>query len=200
MHDLFQYKYKRSSARLETWNYTSEGMYFITVCTASGKCYFGEIENKQMQLSELGKIVKTEWIKSIELRPDMNLELGEFVVMPNHFHGIIIIGRNRFNSGDEIDEHYSVVTQDSRDAMRRVSTRKNTVNTFGPQSKNLASIIRGFKSAVTTYARKNNIHFDWQSRFHDHVIRSREEYNRISQYIINNPSNWKEDQFFNLNR
>jgi len=126
-----------------------------------------------MQLSPIGKIAETEWIKTIELRPDMNLELGEFVVMPNHFHGIMIIHENQYNS-----------------------TFNSQRNQFGRQSKNLVSIIRGYKSAVTTYARKNNIPFDWQPRFHDHIIRSTDEYYRISNYIVNNPAEWQKDRFF----
>ncbi|MGM0600814.1 MAG: hypothetical protein ACQETH_13470, partial [Candidatus Rifleibacteriota bacterium] len=85
-----------------------------------------------------------------------------------------------------------------RDAMHRVSTGE-CCNRFGPQSKNLASIIRGFKSSVTTHARKNNLVFAWQTRFYDHVIRSIDDYNRISNYIINNPANWHKDRHFILN-
>ena len=132
-----------------------------------------------MQLNDFGKIVETEWLKTYELRPDMNLELGEYVVMPNHFHGIIGIGDNQYNT---VEEDYD-----------SVSYRKNK---FGPQSKNLASVIRGFKSAVTTFARKNDIPFDWQTRFHDHIIRTDDEYYRIADYIINNPGNWQQDKFY----
>ncbi len=113
----------------------------------------------------------------------MNLELGEFITMPNHFHGIILIGENKYN-----------MAMHGRDAMHGVSTA--TTNKFGPQSKNLGSIVRGFKSAVTTAAKKLNIEFGWQERFHDHIIRSEKELIRISDYIINNPRNWKEDRFF----
>jgi hypothetical protein len=85
-----------------------------------------------------------------------------------------------------------------RDAIHGVSTNANEFkNKFTPQSKNLSSIIRGFKSAVTTYARKNSIEFDWQTRFHDHIIRSNDAYQRISNYIINNPRKWQQDKFFN---
>ena len=185
---LFNNKYRIPSARLQTWNYANAGMYFITACTKDREFYFGEIENAQMQLSELGKIAETEWIKTIELRPDMNLELGEFIVMPNHFHGIILIGKNKYN--DETTHRGC-----RRDAMHCVSTNKSE-NQFGPQSKNLGSIMRGYKSAITTYARKGNIVFDWQPRFHDHIIRSMDEYYRISNYIINNPGNWRDDKFY----
>ena len=73
---------------------------------------------------------------------------------------------------------------------------QNRENQFGSQSKNLASILRGYKSAVTTYARKNNIPFVWQPHFHDHIIRSDDAFNRISNYIVNNPANWKKDKFY----
>lgn len=117
----------------------------------------------------------------------MNLELGEFVVMPNHIHGIITIGDNIYNR--------------CRDAMHGVSTetetktKTTTQNRFAPQSKNLASIIRGYKSAVTLYARKKNIPFDWQRGYYEHIIRSQDEYRRISEYIRNNPTKWAIDRF-----
>jgi REP element-mobilizing transposase RayT len=120
----------------------------------------------------------------------MDLELGAFVVMPNHVHGIIIIRENPYNRDDEI-------VGDCRDAMHRVSTINNAVkNQFGPQRKNLASILRGYKSAVTVRARKNNLAFCWQQRFHDHIIRSMDDFHRISEYIKNNPGNWERDRFF----
>lgn len=193
MLQLFNNKYRIPSARLQNWNYANEAMYFVTICTKNKENYFGEIVNTNndtnaiLQPTEIGKIAQIEWYKSIEMRPDMNLEFGEFVVMPNHIHGIIMIGANKFNTSLE-----------RRDAMHGVSTNANEFkNNFTPQSKNLSSIIRGFKSAVTTYARKNSIVFDWQTRFHDHIIRSNDAYQRISNYIINNPRKWQQDKFFN---
>lgn len=153
-------------------------MYFITICTKNRKNYFAEIISLQTHLTEIGQIAHSEWHKTNELRPDMNLELGEFVVMPNHIHGIVIIGTNEYNSGDTNTEYK---------------------NQFAPQSKNLSSIIRGYKSAVTTYARKNNIEFEWQTRFHDHIIRTMDDYHRISNYIINNPAKLNADKFYNTN-
>ncbi len=147
-------------------------MYFVTICTKNRIHFFGEIENGIMDFSVLGKIVAAEWVKTPAIRPDMNLELGAFVVMPNHFHAILIIGDNPYNT--------------IMDGVR---------SAFKPQSKNLASIIRGFKSSVTTYARNNNIPFDWQPRFHDHIIRTGAAYDRISRYIVTNPINWKKDTF-----
>ena len=181
--DKFKNKYRISSARLQNWDYGSPGLYFITICTKDRKHYFGEIKNDEMILNQLGLIVNSEWEKTPIIRPDMNLELEEFITMPNHFHGIIMIGENEFNKRG-----------DGRDAMHRVST---TANKFGPQSKNLGSIMRGFKSAVTTLAKKLNIEFGWQERFHDHIIRNHDELVRISDYIKTNPQNWKDDKFFN---
>ncbi len=193
MADLFQNKYRISSTRLQSWNYGNAGMYIITICTKNRECYFGEITIVRgrdamhgvstMNPTEIGKIAYDEWFKTPELRPDMNIELGEFVVMPNHIHGIILIGDNAYNQDN-----------DRRDAMHGVSTEYK--NQFAPQSKNIASIIRGYKSAVTTYARKNNIPFDWQSRFHDHIIRSKDDHLKISNYIINNPAKWVDDKFY----
>ncbi len=129
--------------------------------------------------------MEEEWLKTPGIRPDMNLELGEFVVMPNHFHGVIFIGNNEYND-----------VRNCKDAMHRVSTDGDLYkNEFGRQSKNLSSIIRGFKSAVTVRARKINIDFGWQSRFHDHIIRNPKSYDVISQYIIDNPKKWVDDEF-----
>ena len=103
MDNLFNNKYRIPSARLQSWNYANEGMYFITICTKNRINYFGEIganglDGPTLQPTEIGKIAHSQWYKSVELRPDMNLELGEFVVMPNHIHGIIIIEANEYNT------------------------------------------------------------------------------------------------------
>lgn len=191
--DKFQNKYRIPSARLQSWDYGANAAYFVTICTAHRKHYFGKIVNCEMHLNALGKIVETEWMKTAELRPDMNLEFGVFMVMPNHFHAIIMIGENEYNTPQFR----------GRDAMHCVSTNTNanananaTANKFGPQSKNLASIIRGFKSSVTNNARKIHSDFGWQSRFHDHIIRNAESFEHIQNYISNNPMNWKEDKFY----
>lgn len=199
----YQNKYRIPSARLQNWDYGAMGSYFVTICTQNREHFFGKIVRNEMILSDIGKKVEEEWLKTIALRPDMNLELGNFVVMPNHFHGILIIGENEFNSDSQMDSQ-------CRDAMHRVSTNTDTdknihtnkTNKFGPQSKNLGSIIRGFKSAVTTYSRKDAIHrvstinFGWQPRFHDHIIRNLFEFERIQNYIANNIENWDNDKFY----
>jgi REP element-mobilizing transposase RayT len=124
-------------------------------------------------LSEVGKIAWDEWNKSPEIRADMNLTLGEFVVMPDHVHGILIIGKNQFN-----------------EKRSRCRNGNSALNSFSPQRKNLASFIRGYKSAVTTWARKHQIEFGWQAGYHDRVIRTEREFRRICHYIIKNPERW----------
>lgn len=180
---LYKNKYRIEPARLKDWNYGSAGAYFVTICTQDRKHFFGHIENDRMTLNEIGSIVETEWLKTPAIRPDMNLTLDEFVVMPNHFHGIIFIGDNEYNR------------HPGRDAMHCVST-DHVGNKFGPQSKNLASIAGGFKSSITKQARKINPAFGWQARYHDHIIRDYASFLRIQHYIINNVKNWKEEKFF----
>jgi len=202
--DKFQNKYRIPSARRQQWDYRRAAAYFITICTANRVHYFGEIADGKMQLSETGNIVQNEWLKTFELRTDMNLFMGEFVVMPNHFHAIVGIGENDYNTQCGAPRGTQCGAQ-CRDAMHCVSTDTDTdtdtadkcKNQFGPQSKNLASIVRGFKSSVTVAARKINPAFQWQSRFHDHIIRNGQSFQKISNYIINNPAQWQDDKFFN---
>jgi len=148
MSEKFQNKYRIPPARAQWWDYSNAGAYFVTICTSGMVCYFGEVLSGEMFLSDIGKVVQSEWLKTFEMRPDMNLEMGEYVVMPNHFHAIIIIGDNEFN---KVQNHIEINNQ------------------FGSQSKNLASILRGFKSAVTRKALEHNSEFAWQSRYHEHI-------------------------------
>lgn len=235
MPEKFLNKFRIPSARLPHWDYKNTGAYFVTICTHNREHYFGEINDEIMHLSSIGKIVETEWLKTLEIRPDMNLKLDEFVVMPNHFHGILIIGENEFNKPitGGIYDGGGRDAMHGRDATHGLSTADRTPspsthesipsikNKFGPQSKNLGSIIRGFKSSVTKQVKKmyrdndgrdathgkDATHgvstapiitapFAWQTRFHDHIIRDPESFHRIRQYIINNPLNWKEDKFY----
>ncbi len=187
MLEKFQNKYRIPSARLQTWNYGWDAAYFVTICTKNRIHYFGDIVNEKMQLSVIGEIVYSEWLKTFEIRKDMNLTMGEFVVMPNHFHCIIMIGENKYNECDE-----------RRDAMHGVSTDVDqSCNKFGPQRKNLASVMRGFKSSVTRDAHKTDVNFEWQARFYDYIIRNDDSFEYIQNYIINNPANWNSDKFYN---
>ncbi len=175
MTELYRTKYRIQSARANWWDYRKEGIYFITICTKNRAHFFGKISDGKMKLSAIGKLVEKEWLITPSIRADMNIVLEEFVVMPNHFHAIIVIGKNQYNS-DYIENEQG--------------------NKFGSQSKNLAAIIRGFKSAVTSKARLMDCNFMWQTRFHDTIIRDEQMHENISTYILNNAYNWKADQFY----
>jgi putative transposase len=168
----FANRYRIPSARAPWWNYANSARYFITICTRNRKPFFGKIINGEIHLSDIGKIVQREWLITPDIRPDMNLKFGEFVVMPDHFHAIIEIGDNRFNG--------------CRDASQCVST-EIPYGHFGPQSNNLAAVIRGFKSTVTTQSRIIDPQFGWQARYHDHIIRNETSFHNITRYIHDNP-------------
>lgn len=146
MSDKFQGKYRIPSTRLPNWDYGCNAMYFVTICTAHRECYFGNIVEtqnlaslrSQMELSEIGKIAHRFWTEIPNHFPFV--ELGEFVVMPNHIHGIIIIDKQNGGNGDA-----TVETQNFA-SLPPPPSPQNHANTFGPQSQNLASIIRGYKT------------------------------------------------------
>ena len=217
MNNKYKNKYRIETTRLKGWDYGKNGYYFVTICTKDRIPYFGSVINGKVELSEIGKIALEELQKTPEIRKDMNVTLGEFVIMPNHIHCIIIIGENEYNicrrdamhcvstniamRGDERrdathgDNICGNVTENNRrDATHGVSTI-NTTNKFGPQSKNLASIIRGFKSAVTKRAKIINPDFSWQPNYYERIIRDEKSFNTISQYIIDNPLKWEMDKY-----
>ena len=214
MSDKFMDIYRIPSSRLEYWDYGWRAAYFVTICTAAREHYFGTITNGVMILSEIGKIVQEEWIKTPKIRPDMNIRLDEFIVMPNHIHGIIIIGRNQYNKynlgNNEVETRYIVAqTQcDDVETQCTASLQSGQIqskqslethlpkNKFAPQSKNLASIIRGFKSSVTKQSRLIHADFGWQTRFHEHIIRNKQSYYKVRNYIRNNPGYWVNDQLY----
>jgi REP element-mobilizing transposase RayT len=123
-------------------------------------------------LSQTGKIAQDCWQEIPNHFPFV--ELGEFIIMPNHIHGIVIIDK-------------------PVEAQNFAPLQHEKQNKFGPQSQNLASIIHGYKSAVKKYATMNAIDFSWQPRFYDHIIRDDESFRNISAYIANNPLNWYKD-------
>jgi REP element-mobilizing transposase RayT len=166
----------RRSIRLKEYDYSQAGAYFITICSCNREHMFGEIVDSTMVLNEYGKIVNTEWLKTPEMRP--NIELDEFIIMPNHFHGIIIIN----------------------DVRRGTMHRAPTIEQFGkPTSNTIPTIIRGFKSIVTKQINimRNTPGFPvWQRNYYEHIIRDDESYIRISEYIKNNPIHWDKDDYY----
>ena len=165
----YRNKYRIPSTRIPWFDYGSNAAYYITICTKRRKPYLGSIENDKMILSEIGDIVRKEWHKTPLMRPELNLYMDDLVIMPDHIHGIIIRRDAR------------------RDARPGVSTNVRIINQFGAQSNNIPSIIRGIKSTVTTRARIINPGFGWQTRYYDHIIRNRKDYERILEYLNKHP-------------
>ena len=153
---------QRKRNRLKYYDYSQVGWYFVTVCTQNRYHHFGKIKNEKMILNEIGKIAEKYWIEIPKHFP--NIELDEYIIMPNHIHGIIII--------------------DPDNNVR--------VENFRPQRKtDLSNVIKGFKIGVTKWCNTNNfINFKWQRSFHDRIIRNEKELFNIRNYIKQNPLKW----------
>jgi putative transposase len=186
--------YRGQTTRLQNWNYAWQGWYFVTICTRDRVNYFGNISDGVMHYSEIGIVAIAEWLKSALLRPDMNITLDEFQVMPNHFHGLVRIGTNIFN-GMRPDWNAFATEQEKQSCFAARESAKYAGNCFGPQRKNLASVIRGFKGAVKRYCNKNNIEFYWQGGYHDWLLKSNKSLHKVRNYIRSNVRNWNRDKY-----
>ncbi len=162
----FNSDYRKPLIRAQTWDYGSNGMYFITICTKDKKHFFGEITNGKMELSPLGAIADVLW-HTIPHHAKF-VELGEFVVMPNHIHGIVILNHP--------------------DGGSNAATGKHRFQNIGANT--ISSIIGSYKSAVTKHANRLGLENGWQTRFYDRIIPDADALERVSQYIVNNPKNW----------
>ncbi len=193
MADKYQNKYRIPSARLPAWDYSSNAAYFITICTTNREYFFGEIIDGKMQLSETGKMANHFWLEI----PNhfLFVTLDEFVVMPNHIHGIIVIDKPVDNNGGNVAGNVTNVDNVAGNVINQIKPLPHP--RFHNQGKNtISAMVGSFKSAVTKCCNENKFPFGWQSRFHDHIIRDNDEFIRIRNYIINNPANWKEDKFY----
>jgi len=220
MSKKFLNKYRIESARASWHDYAKNGAYYITICTAGRRHYFGKIENRLMVLTEIGKQAQQKWLE-IPIHFAF-VKLDEFVVMPNHFHGIIVIdnpgGDNKTkNLGDTTDletgnalslrsrypqqsqsptQPQSPQQSQSQPPSQSPSQPQNHPR-FRNQGKNTVSAMVGsYKSAVTKYCNENNLVFGCQSRFHDHIIRNDADLHRIRNYILQNPRKWNNDKFY----
>lgn len=177
----------RRTIRLKGYDYSSSGMYFVTICTQDKLCLFGEVIDSEMVLNDFGKIAYNEWNKTLELRS--NIELGEFIIMPNHMHGIIII-----NTPTPIVGANCIRPNKSDDNQTGVC---NTP--LQPSIQTLGSIISGYKSAVARQTNNSNVVTKpkiWQRNYYEHIIRNEKSYNNITDYIASNPINWQSDDYF----
>jgi len=162
----------RQRTRLQDFDYSSDGAYFITICVQDRQQVFGKIVNDEMILNESGRIAEKCWQDIPAHFPDAKID--EFVVMPNHVHGIIQIEKSHYNQHVGNRHAYSLP--------------RNT--------QLIPNIIGSFKSSVMRIIRKQipSVDFRWQSSFHDRIIRDEKEMNAYQEYIRNNPLNWAVDR------
>jgi putative transposase len=179
---------RRLSIRLPGYDYASAGWYFVTICCKDRAHLFGEIREGEMVLNEVGRVVEGCWFETEAIRP--NCRIHEYIIMPNHLHGIIeIIGSPNpdFTQSD--------------------------MPKFASPSGTIGSIVRGFKIKSIMKIRElvcrgelqfaptglKIIELDckiWQRNYYEHIIRNEESYQKIAAYIRNNPAQWQEDEYF----
>ncbi len=168
----------RRSIRLQGYDYSQTGIYFVTICTHQRQCLFGEIRNGKMIFNQIGKIVSQEWLKSAEIRQEIILD--EWIIMPNHLHEIVAIDKKENFQGEDYFKGASLppLQEDKR------------------KPKSLSSFIGGFKSSVTKRIKPICDHPNpviWQRNYYESIVRDENQLNQIRQYIINNPQKWDED-------
>ena len=158
-------RHHRRSIRLKGYNYAQGGAYFLTLCTWNREHLFGQIIEGQTQLNEYGLLLETEWLNTPKMR--IGVELDAYVIMPNHFHAILV--------------------------MPEVTINPQT-NQKSPSA--LGRLVGGFKAAVTKQVNLKRGAEGvpvWQRNYHEHIIRNEKDLERIREYIFNNPSNWPDD-------
>jgi REP element-mobilizing transposase RayT len=181
-----QNEHHRRSIRLKGYDYSSRGAYFVTLVTHQRREIFGQIVDGDIRMSSLGQIVKNEWMRSNNVRREIRLNEDEFVVMPNHIHGIVWIVDPV--GADNVVDNVGGAGRGVCHTPQRTPVPKR-------MPKSLSSFIAGFKAAVTSRAGKEfNIHSIWQRNYYEHIIRNDRELMNIWQYIDNNPVRWQEDR------
>ena len=197
--------HNRRSIRLQGYDYSHAGAYFITCCCHDRKCWFGKIENDDMILNEYGMVAYNEWIKLTERFS--NFELDVFQIMPNHIHVILVL--------NDVGASLADAQKSLADAQKDLQANRATARvapTMETKSKTVGDIIGAYKSLVANKcleifklkcvgaglapAQIPMMGKLWQRNFYEHIIRNEKSYQTISNYIINNPNNWKDDKFY----
>lgn len=176
---------QRKTIRLKGYDYSQAGLYFITICCQGRICLFGDVVKGEIVLNEAGKMVETEWLNL----PDRfkNIELHESVIMPNHFHGILkivgvtlVVARNVGIAENQMGQPQGIAPTktigDMMDAYKSITT---------------VNYIRGVKT-LNWQPFNGKL---WQRNYWEHIIRNEQSYQRISEYIVNNPKEWSDDKF-----
>lgn len=180
----FADKFLCKSARLKNWNYSTPGIYFITICTLNGNNFFGKIENGKMILSKIG-IIAYDCLIAIPAHFS-NIKSDELMIMPNHVHLLLNIP-NLLSNLVETHDRASLHKKYQNYHFHRLAIRSNQT---------VPLIISQFKSSVKRQCNQQKLFFAWQSRFYDHIIQNEKELLIVQNYIIDNPINWQKDKYY----
>jgi putative transposase len=170
-------RHHRWSIRLQGYDYSQAGAYFVTMCAWERECLFGAVTAEgNLQLNECGQIVDEEWLRTPEIRPQVALDA--YVIMPNHFHALLVI-------------------VGTVGAYCNTPLQKTDSPRLQSPSQTVGAIVRGFKSAATkqiNLLRQTPGIPVWQRNYYERVIRDEAELNSTRQYIASNPTRWADDQ------
>jgi REP element-mobilizing transposase RayT len=185
-------KHRRRSIRLREYDYSRRGAYFVTICTQNRECLFGNIQHNEMVLNQAGEMAyKTCNNLSIKCP---GIEIDEFIIMPNHVHGIIIIVGAPLVGALSVESRMDVNDRAGIRPNRRAGTR--------PAPTSLGDVVGIFKS-ISTHQYAINVNANnwpafpgklWQRNYYERIIRNDDELNRIREYISNNPLHWDNDE------
>ena len=187
------------------WHDYNCGIYFVTICCANARHYFGEIEDGNMALSPVGIIAESQ-IQSLSSH-FANVEICNYVVMPNHVH--VVIAVNPIDTRTNVPENPPVGTLFKASA-QTILHPSNNIGCLKPSNHDaslsqefhhnslLSIIIRCLKGGITRDARRLKMHFEWQSRYHEHIISNQKTYEKIMSYIDLNVENWCRDRFYRV--
>ena len=180
----FADKFKTSSPRLQNFDYSSFGIYFVTICTLNHNNFFGKIINHQMELNQKGKITNDCLIQiPIHFK---NVLIHEYVIMPNHIHLLLELTQTNVNSV-ETRHGASLHIEYQSYHFHRLAIKSNQT---------IPKIINQFKSSVKRQCNQQNLFFAWQPRYHDIIVKNQQQYFTIKNYIKNNVINWEKDKYY----
>ncbi|HLD08408.1 MAG TPA: transposase [Candidatus Peribacterales bacterium] len=179
---LYRDTFRIESTRLRYWDYADYGWYFITICVQNHECVLGKIVDGVIQPTPAGRIVEQELLRTIRRRPEAELDM--WCIMPNHLHLILVVDNLIKQRKQSPVSSTSTVPYEEPEPVAKLEARS------------LGSVINRFKNNATKRIRKSILPaFEWQERFHDHVIRNEKELQSIREYILQNPGAWEEDEY-----
>ncbi len=190
--------HNRKTIRLKEYDYSQNGAYYVTMCTQNERCMFGTIKNGKIVLNDAGRAVENNW-QELPQR-FLNIKLDEFIVMPNHLHGIIhIVGGNVIHGvGAGFPRPdigiLSRNAPENNPALIIDEGRGNRAPTLGQI---LAYYKYGTAKQINAIRNTAGARF-WQRNYYEHIIRDEKDLDRIREYITNNPAQWEEDEYYSV--